>query len=1428
MAELKELITYLQYAGKDPSRLIFEDELTGLYNRRFLFNYFQSKISWDAVEDHPVSLIMLDIDHFKQINDTYGHQVGDQALVWVAGLLKEVAGDEGIAIRYAGDEFINLLPSADKRTAIQDANRLLRRIQEERFRSEEFGVSLHLTLSMGIASAPKDARSGKTLIRKADTALYYAKKSGRDRLADAGEIALEDVFAKTAIYQLEEAKIVGRKEQLAHLSIALKAFSRRESQFVIVEGAAGMGKSEFLDVIRRNLSRSKIPQLKVNGTAQEQFRPYYLTTDILVALLNQREDKGAAIFNTMAPEEIACLAYIVPQIGGTEEPFPHKDEKAQRESIFTTLVHFIPKILDCHPLIVLIDDLHLVDEATLMLFRRLILSQEIPLFICGTSMGSRNVRGEAETAPLERFYWNYHQELGIRKLSLTPLTSADIAEHIQRIFPHVRLPETLDEDLTRTTQGNPLFLNEILRKLVLDQKITLVGRQWMIQPLEKGYLPRSLDEIVGQKIAALDKEGRKLLEQVSTLGENVPLSVLIGSSDQVEAKALEFIDQAAAQGLISTEFERNDETIRFLGKQVHEITYGTIQQDQRKRLHESVATYHETLYQQHLLPSAAPLAYHLRRSADQEKAKKYEQIQATWNQKIFNAREVTYYMGDRPTEFIPSDIPLDPAGLAMVPNVIRHLLGAARNIKLYPRGSTTITAGNRQLKESLDQILETNERLNIIVQIDRALIVNGQKIDVTDFKFVARSLIQFLNRLELKGIAFHRGMNESELDVLLEAFGRTKPEMIDQRFWQRFSEEHHLKYIDLKQVRYTMTGEAKGLVAQVKVPPRSRRAPALDRSPPLRPDEQTLDQDELKQIVEIIRSLIRAARTIKLYPLKSKAISSAVDQIMAALNTILPSWSVLALARVSDSLIVNGIRVDISGFETVARGFLKFLESIELSSITFLEDVTTGQLETFIGALGQIPSGDLDGKYWIRFAREHGLSGILFNQHLYEARVAPTMQNLQEGQIVDDLEAGELQAQETEPIPKEQFEAFLEEMPSRVNELLVEGDERNTSLTLGRLLQGIGSRDPLIRGKVIDTCRSLLESLTLALKHQFARILANSLLLAFSEEDDPKVLVEMVVLLHRMAAVFIQFAEYQLASRVFLSIQNRQQALDKAKEAYTDRLARVLDIRLEAATQKLLVEDLRSRDSSRQQHAAQLLGSLGKAAMPLLIDIIKQDEEYRVRKIAFTLLEDLGPQAAEALKRELMLEIAPEERSRILEDIYTVTRNLNTELSQALGDENPQVRRAAFRLAERLNDNEALDLLREYARHKEPEMATAAIKSLGRLKLPTVVSELLSILNSTKDADRLIACCRALGQISDPVSIEPLTKLLASKGALFARKRRSTQVRGAAAFALGQISHPRATEALTLYVNDPDPMIRKIAEAVLRNATPPPNPDTPH
>ncbi|MDA1093382.1 MAG: GGDEF domain-containing protein [Acidobacteria bacterium] len=132
--QYRELVEILQTVGKDPSRLIFEDELTGLNNRRFLLSYFEHKVDWTSDSDFPLSLLMLDLDHFKQVNDTHGHEAGDQVLLWLSAVMREISGDDHFPIRYGGDEFMLLVPGARADEARMLADLLLQRTKTRPFR----------------------------------------------------------------------------------------------------------------------------------------------------------------------------------------------------------------------------------------------------------------------------------------------------------------------------------------------------------------------------------------------------------------------------------------------------------------------------------------------------------------------------------------------------------------------------------------------------------------------------------------------------------------------------------------------------------------------------------------------------------------------------------------------------------------------------------------------------------------------------------------------------------------------------------------------------------------------------------------------------------------------------------------------------------------------------------------------------------------------------------------------------------------------------------------------------------------------------------------------------------------------------------------------------------------------------------------------
>jgi len=165
------------------------DPLTGVYNRRAFEEIAFHELSGAARSGLPLSLLLFDLDRFKDINDEYGHVVGDAVLRAAAGVLRGGLRDEDFLCRWGGDEFCALLPRATAEQAETVARRVLRAYEEIAFPHE--GKTIEITVSIGIVSDQGKARSLSELVSRADAALYQAKDAGRNRYALAPQACVE-------------------------------------------------------------------------------------------------------------------------------------------------------------------------------------------------------------------------------------------------------------------------------------------------------------------------------------------------------------------------------------------------------------------------------------------------------------------------------------------------------------------------------------------------------------------------------------------------------------------------------------------------------------------------------------------------------------------------------------------------------------------------------------------------------------------------------------------------------------------------------------------------------------------------------------------------------------------------------------------------------------------------------------------------------------------------------------------------------------------------------------------------------------------------------------------------------------------------------------------------------------------------------------
>jgi diguanylate cyclase (GGDEF)-like protein/PAS domain S-box-containing protein len=158
------------------------DDLTNLFNRRYLEETLNLEVSRSKRQGSPLAIIMLDLDYFKEYNDTYGHHAGDELLMSLGALIQEMKREEDIACRYGGEEFLLILPGAPLEVALNRAEELNRSVRELHVRHPSLKP---ITISAGVAIFPDHGSTGKEVILAADDALYLAKAEGRDRVIAA-------------------------------------------------------------------------------------------------------------------------------------------------------------------------------------------------------------------------------------------------------------------------------------------------------------------------------------------------------------------------------------------------------------------------------------------------------------------------------------------------------------------------------------------------------------------------------------------------------------------------------------------------------------------------------------------------------------------------------------------------------------------------------------------------------------------------------------------------------------------------------------------------------------------------------------------------------------------------------------------------------------------------------------------------------------------------------------------------------------------------------------------------------------------------------------------------------------------------------------------------------------------------------------------
>lgn len=218
------------------------DPLTGVYSRATLERRLKEEIERALRYDVPFTIILLDLDHYKSINDAFGHRRGDQVLVEFVDRMRNMIRKSDIIFRYGGDEFLILLPNTPKDQGLQFAGRLLDVARNEAFPGKP---PLTISISLGVASVPEDAQSPEALFEKADQRHYEAKRRGRGRVV--GEDTPKSGLPEAGLLPFDDdSRLIERDLELAEVHNFFQDLPTCQRGVLTITGAPGSGRTRFL------------------------------------------------------------------------------------------------------------------------------------------------------------------------------------------------------------------------------------------------------------------------------------------------------------------------------------------------------------------------------------------------------------------------------------------------------------------------------------------------------------------------------------------------------------------------------------------------------------------------------------------------------------------------------------------------------------------------------------------------------------------------------------------------------------------------------------------------------------------------------------------------------------------------------------------------------------------------------------------------------------------------------------------------------------------------------------------------------------------------------------------------------------------------------------------------------------------------------
>ena len=543
------------------------DDLTGVPLRRAFIEHANAVLARRRSNEPPPSLLVIDVDHFKIVNDTYGHLQGDDVLRTVVGVLKQSLRTGDVIGRYGGDEFVVLLPRTSIDLAREIAERLRTSVEQEQITLRgKGGASITVSLSIGAASAQPDDHI-EAVFAAADRALYDAKRAGRNAVAVAGS------SPEAQRPQLHLNRFVGRVEEMRRLVRMLEASAREEPRVVAIVGEAGVGKS--------TLVRQLLPEARLRGGSlvlgrclEADVKPPYGPWAEILDAIRQRVVPAGRVWRE--------LPRLVPRLAEGNVP-PLSDSPGSKYALYDEIVEFVREAARAHPVVILLDDMQWADSATWDTLEHLIPQLERDrVLICLT------IRAEDKSPEIMDRRRRLSRDERFSELSLQRLTREELEQWLAAASHGQELGRELLPALYRHTEGNPFLVVQVLRALLEEGEIRYEGDRWTWRQTSELRLPVAVSDLMARRLDRLSDKTRSILTTAAVIGRVFDFDVAIEAGAGTEDELLDAIDEAMNAAVIEPSRADADQ-YSFAHTLLLDAIRQTANPRRLRRIHQSVA-----------------------------------------------------------------------------------------------------------------------------------------------------------------------------------------------------------------------------------------------------------------------------------------------------------------------------------------------------------------------------------------------------------------------------------------------------------------------------------------------------------------------------------------------------------------------------------------------------------------------------------------------------------------------------------------------------------------------------------------------------------------------------------------------------------------------------------------------------------------------